>query len=125
MNIESIQGDKVIETEIVTSLIKLLNPNNLKKPEFYFGNSIQAWDLIMKATLKADLKDMIEGEIFENFISSFLFANEEIQQIMYPQITSMTVTMMNDQVYQKEFSNIIVRVIFKIMDMVHEISVFT
>ena len=115
-NVENFDKSVAIPLELVSQLILLLSPKENGNLEFNFSTSTKAWSLVMKALLKVKVTILVEAQIFDNLISSFLEANDDIQQIMFPEIIELTQSMLKHQNYQKELCNAVLQVIFNTLN---------
>jgi hypothetical protein len=112
INIESVDKSGNIPLEIVTALISLLFPEQNSRAGYNFSQSTKGWSLVMKTVLKVEIGTLIKAKIFENLVSSFLVAGEDIQQIMYTEIVKLTQNMISNQSHQKELCQSVLTVAF-------------
>ena len=111
-NVDKFDKSNVIPLEAVKSLIQLLSPETAREG-FNFSNSTNAWGLVMKAILKVKITYLIETKVFDSLVRSFLQASEDIQQIMFPEILTLTKNMVTHPNSQKELCNNVLDVIFR------------
>mmetsp|Transcript_9033 Transcript_9033/g.8482 ORF Transcript_9033/g.8482 Transcript_9033/m.8482 type:complete len:121 (-) Transcript_9033:687-1049(-) len=76
------------------------------------------WSLVLKSLTTVEVNQLIEAKIFEQLISAFLISSEEIQQITYPQILSISESIAKQQAHQNDLSKFISNLLFTALESV-------
>jgi hypothetical protein len=65
-------------------------PSHFIEQESQIKYLSQMWSLVLKSLTVVEVNELIEAKIFDSLVTAFLKSTEEIKQITYPQILSIT-----------------------------------
>jgi hypothetical protein len=94
-----------------------------RQPASYFRESesqtkylSQMWSLVLKSLTAVSVNQLIDAKIFDALVNAFLISTEEIKQITYPQILSITESIATSTVHTNDISKFICNLFFITLD---------
>ena len=74
------------------------------------------WSLVLKSLTTVSINQLIDARIFDSLVSAFLISTEEIKQITFPQILSITETIAKQSVHANDISKFICNLLFTTLE---------
>ena len=75
----------------------------------------QLWLLTLKSIQTIKVEKLVKAKVFENLVEILLSAEQEVQEIAYPDILELSKGWLVDINRNKQFTNLIISLIFKCM----------
>ena len=92
------------------------NSSHFRETESQTKYLSHMWSLVLKSLTTVSVNQLIEAKIFDALVNAFLVSSEEIKQITYPQILSITEIIATQSVHTNDISKFICNLLFTTLE---------